>query len=233
VHPIPCLVKTQTLIPLKKIQAVNLFPENKAKVLKRIHMTMVIYPKVRRFLKKSLNDYAYNLPEEPATDADARDGPSEAASGGDETGDPNSAQQPALKNQTQPEGNIPDKEHQGSKKPQQEPEKGDIKSQMPHTDEEREKMMEKGEFPRDPNDHSGEPLHMHGEGGQKAEDDAEIKKEDTKTDRSKSVAHEGGDPHEGPKKGTGQEYVKSSGLAADGGDFDASKPGAGAEADRK
>ncbi|KAK4227903.1 hypothetical protein QBC38DRAFT_172677 [Podospora fimiseda] len=32
--------------------------------------------------------------------------------------------------------------------------------------------------------------------------------------------------------GTGELYVKSSGLAADGGDFDASKPGAGREADR-
>ncbi|EAQ91375.1 predicted protein [Chaetomium globosum CBS 148.51] len=32
--------------------------------------------------------------------------------------------------------------------------------------------------------------------------------------------------------GMGEEYVKSSGLAADGGDFDASRPGAGREADR-
>jgi hypothetical protein len=32
---------------------------------------------------------------------------------------------------------------------------------------------------------------------------------------------------------TGEEYVKSSGLAADGGDFDVTKPGAGLEADRK
>lgn len=34
-------------------------------------------------------------------------------------------------------------------------------------------------------------------------------------------------------EGTGEKYVKSSGLAADGGDFDASNPGAGREADRK
>ncbi|KAI5460053.1 hypothetical protein BGZ63DRAFT_426002 [Mariannaea sp. PMI_226] len=33
-------------------------------------------------------------------------------------------------------------------------------------------------------------------------------------------------------EGTGQEYVRSSGFAADGGDFDATKPGAGREADR-
>lgn len=43
------------------------------------------------------------------------------------------------------------------------------------------------------------------------------------------IQHEGGhakDPAEG-------EYVKSTGLAADGGDFDATRPGAGAEADRE
>ncbi|KAI2470598.1 hypothetical protein F4781DRAFT_389934 [Annulohypoxylon bovei var. microspora] len=33
-------------------------------------------------------------------------------------------------------------------------------------------------------------------------------------------------------EGTGEQYVKSSGLKADGGDFDAMKPGAGREADR-
>ncbi|KAI9887251.1 MAG: hypothetical protein M1823_000922 [Watsoniomyces obsoletus] len=39
----------------------------------------------------------------------------------------------------------------------------------------------------------------------------------------------GGQPKE---KGTGQQYVKSTGMAAEGGDFDASRPGAGREADR-
>lgn len=34
-------------------------------------------------------------------------------------------------------------------------------------------------------------------------------------------------------EGTGEKWVKTSGLAADGGDFDATKPGAGREADRK
>lgn len=33
-------------------------------------------------------------------------------------------------------------------------------------------------------------------------------------------------------EGTGEKYIKSSGLAAEGGDFDATKPGAGREADR-
>lgn len=42
-------------------------------------------------------------------------------------------------------------------------------------------------------------------------------------------AAEGGEEE---SKGTGEQYVKSSGLAADGGDFDATKPGAGREADR-
>ncbi|KAB5570849.1 hypothetical protein GE09DRAFT_1104981 [Coniochaeta sp. 2T2.1] len=45
------------------------------------------------------------------------------------------------------------------------------------------------------------------------------------------------DEGDGPQKtshgeGTGEQYVKSSGLKADGGDFDATKPGAGKEADR-
>ena len=34
-------------------------------------------------------------------------------------------------------------------------------------------------------------------------------------------------------EGTGEKYVKSSGMKADGGDFDASNPGAGREADRE
>jgi len=45
------------------------------------------------------------------------------------------------------------------------------------------------------------------------------------------------DDDDGPQKvshgeGTGEKYVKSSGLNADGGDFDATNPGAGKEADR-
>lgn len=45
------------------------------------------------------------------------------------------------------------------------------------------------------------------------------------------------DDDDGPQKkshgeGTGEKYVKSTGLKADGGDFDAANPGAGREADR-
>lgn len=59
--------------------------------------------------------------------------------------------------------------------------------------------------------------------------------------RASEDAHEGGDDEEdggnGVQKkshgsGTGEQYVKSTGLAADGGNFDASQPGAGREADR-
>lgn len=42
----------------------------------------------------------------------------------------------------------------------------------------------------------------------------------------------GGQENQG-EKGTGEKWVKSTGFAADGGDFDAAKPGAGKEADRK
>ena len=37
--------------------------------------------------------------------------------------------------------------------------------------------------------------------------------------------------HEGHGEGTGEKYVRSTGLAADGGDFDATRPGAGREAE--
>ncbi|KAI1742489.1 hypothetical protein F4680DRAFT_412354 [Xylaria scruposa] len=52
-------------------------------------------------------------------------------------------------------------------------------------------------------------------------------KEEKDTKESKESEEE---KHE--NEGTGEQYVKSTGLQADGGDFDATKPGAGREADR-
>ncbi|KAI9167332.1 hypothetical protein HJFPF1_03458 [Paramyrothecium foliicola] len=49
------------------------------------------------------------------------------------------------------------------------------------------------------------------------------------SDESKAGATPAADSE---SQGSGQQYVKASGLAADGGDFDATKPGAGREADR-
>ncbi|KAL0930759.1 glycine-rich cell wall structural protein 1 [Colletotrichum truncatum] len=51
------------------------------------------------------------------------------------------------------------------------------------------------------------------------------------------AAGEASEEEDGPQnkshgEGTGEKYIKSTGLAADGGDFDATKPGAGREADR-
>lgn len=101
------------------------------------------------------------------------------------------------------------------------------------SDEQREKLAEKGELPHDPNDHSGEPMKMHNAGGKSDPEGGEpgesIK---TKTERSASVAHEGGGEH-GKEYGTGEQWVKTSGVAADGGDFDVTKPGAGREATRE
>lgn len=58
--------------------------------------------------------------------------------------------------------------------------------------------------------------------------------------RSSLTAHLPGKPGgegmrrlSGAGQGTGEQWVKSSGFKADGGDFDASAPGAGREADRK
>jgi hypothetical protein len=47
------------------------------------------------------------------------------------------------------------------------------------------------------------------------------------------VEEEDGPQKESQGEGTGEKYVKSSGMVADGGDFDAANPGAGKEADRK
>lgn len=54
----------------------------------------------------------------------------------------------------------------------------------------------------------------------------------TKPDAAAGAA-EGEEEKNSKSKGSGEQYVKSSGLAADGGDFDATKPGAGREADRE
>lgn len=52
----------------------------------------------------------------------------------------------------------------------------------------------------------------------------EVKSEEKKEEESETTKGE---------LGSGEKLVHASGLAADGGDFDASKPGAGREADRK
>lgn len=56
-------------------------------------------------------------------------------------------------------------------------------------------------------------------------------------ERSKIASVGGGNGEDGPQKeshgeGTGEKYVKSTGLKADEGDFDAANPGAAKEADR-
>jgi len=100
------------------------------------------------------------------------------------------------------------------------------------SDEQREKLAEKGELPHDPNDHSGEPMKMHNAGAKSDPEGGEAGESmKQKTERSASVAHEGGGEH-GKEKGTGEQWVKTSGVAADGGDFDVTKPGAGKEATR-
>jgi len=52
-------------------------------------------------------------------------------------------------------------------------------------------------------------------------------------DDKKKLSGDKADGLEREDSGTGELYVKSSGLKADGGDFDAAAPGAGREADRK
>lgn len=145
----------------------------------------------------------------------------------------------------------PQDEHQGVDRPLKEPNaeetaaiKGDkekIEDQQEGvktsgmTDEQRQEAAQKGELPHDPNDHSGEPMHMHGGASEKEgekKDHSEKSEEEQEKARQGSIGQQGGQPH-GSAKGTGEQVVKASGFAAEGGDFDAAKPGAGAEATRK
>ena len=109
------------------------------------------------------------------------------------------------------------------------PTTGEVKH--PQTEDERQEMAVKGELPKIPGDHSGEPLRMHDKG------DADVDPSDRpegggdKHDRTASVGQEGGGEH-GKEMGTGTKYVRSTGVAAEGGDFDATRPGAGREATR-
>lgn len=110
------------------------------------------------------------------------------------------------------ESQTPVQKQQGADKPLDEP-TGEQKDAVKESKNEGEELLAK----RDPNDHSGEPLKVH--------DGSEKKEEEDKSGE--------GEAQKSEKEGTGEQYVKSSGLAADGGDFDATNPGAGAEANRK
>jgi hypothetical protein len=108
---------------------------------------------------------------------------------------------------------------------------GDSATPKIASEDQRQELAAKGELPRDPNDHSGEPLQMHGGDAGKEADEGEDEPQEQTGERNQSIGQAGGHPH-GKEKGTGEEWVKTSGLAAEGGDFDATKPGAGREATR-
>jgi len=117
-------------------------------------------------------------------------------------------------------GAAPAQKQQGAANPTDEP-STKSKSTTNIDDIDGEEALKK----RDPNDHSGEPMHMHGAGEEKTSTKIE--------DRRESKAGQPGGQDMGKEEhGTGEQWVKTSGLAAEGGDFDATKPGAGREADR-
>jgi len=135
---------------------------------------------------------------------------------------------------TQQAGTINNNDQQ-----QQDPSSGDkdvIKQvagegKHPRTEEERQELATTDQLPKIPGDRSGEPLRMHGGGDEDADPSTRLEEEGSKPDLSASDGQEGGGEH-GKEKGTGSKYVKSTGMAADGGDFDATRPGAGREAIR-
>lgn len=121
-------------------------------------------------------------------------------------------------------GAAPEYKQQSADKPLDEP-KGEQEGAIKGSKNEAEELLKK----RDPNDHSGEPMHMH-EG---PEITSSARQGSWEERRESKVGHPGGQEHGSEPKGTGDEWVKTSGMAVDGGDFDATKPGAGKEADRE
>ena len=80
------------------------------------------------------------------------------------------------------------------------------------------KDTDKIEFKKDPNDHLGEPLKMHdGSGKNNKSSSSSIDNRSGDDDKPQSETKD---------EGTGEKWVKSTGVAADGGDFDAARPGA-------
>lgn len=128
-------------------------------------------------------------------------------------------------------GQKPEQKQQGADRPNEEPSGNEIdavKDKKATTENEQAgKGTGAGDVgsehkapKKDLNDHSGEPLGAVDHSG-----DSE--------DKSKGK-DDGESDGEGKKnKGSGEQWVKTTGMAADGGDFDARKPGAGREADRK
>ena len=108
-------------------------------------------------------------------------------------------------------GAAPFQKQQGADRPHAAPSAEEAQAVKASKDEGEEALKK-----RDPNDHSGEPLHVH------------IGNEEHERNESKGDRDQTEEP-----KGTGEKFVKSTGLAADGGDFDVTKPGAGREAERK
>ncbi|KAF2203237.1 hypothetical protein GQ43DRAFT_430076 [Delitschia confertaspora ATCC 74209] len=115
-------------------------------------------------------------------------------------------------------GARPTQKQQGADRPGDEP-TGREADAVRDQKEAGEEVLKK----RDPNDHSGEPMKMHG-GEQKLGATQEER-------RNSTIGNPGGQEH-GKEQGTGEQWVKTSGLAAEGGNFDATLPGAGREADR-
>ncbi|KAI5928537.1 hypothetical protein F4810DRAFT_705475 [Camillea tinctor] len=69
-------------------------------------------------------------------------------------------------------------------------------------------------------------------GGDAGSSETSVNKTTPGEDKEAEEEEEGGPNAKSKGEGTGEKYVKSSGLQADGGDFDATKPGAGREAER-
>ncbi|KAK8163767.1 hypothetical protein IWX90DRAFT_238917 [Phyllosticta citrichinensis] len=111
-------------------------------------------------------------------------------------------------------GQQPSLKQQGGDRPREEP-----AEDQTHAIKQKKEGGEEVLAKRDPGDFSGEPLNVHKEADKKDQESTQ------------DVSGPGG-ADKSQEKGTGEKVIKSTGFSADGGDFDASKPGAGREADR-
>ncbi|KAH8668354.1 hypothetical protein BX600DRAFT_254602 [Xylariales sp. PMI_506] len=151
------------------------------------------------------------VPDNEQTDLKAKDTPADTSKGQNDTRDPEDPQ-------THPKNNPTDVDDTGDG-----PNEGQkLEGAGPKPVEEiaREHGGDAGKAKSSSSVDKAEGGVVGGEdgGGENADDDEDV---------------DPSDPHaKSTGEGTGEKYVKSTGLAADGGDFDATRPGAGREADR-
>ncbi|KAG6210884.1 hypothetical protein E4U35_004176 [Claviceps purpurea] len=116
------------------------------------------------------------------------------------------------------------------------PSPADVKPSRKQNDDKRADVVVGEEGEQQPTGPGPKPLATvakeHGGDAGNLETESESKSKSKGPGSLENASSKATDDKDEQDKGTGELYVRASGLAADGGDFDASRPGAGREADR-